>query len=86
MVETKTMDPSECGQLNGRYSCEGCPIYEMANEIVGENPTDPTSKSLVLQLRGQCADGGQMDLARLGIQVEEHQAVVTRLRRGWIPW
>lgn len=75
------ISPKDCGQLN-RGSCEGCPVYATAREILAENGGDAT----VLQttkLTSQCPAGAEMDVAGLGIAVSKVRNAVLDRSATW---
>lgn len=76
------ISPQDCGQLNGQGSCEGCPVYTTARDILAENGGD----ALVLQttkLTSQCPAGAEMDVASLGIEVSPISNAVLENRATW---
>lgn len=64
------LQPDQCIQLTEKnYSCAGCPIYSLAQEIISGGMD---GKTMVLQLTTRCPEGAQMNLKGLGISVEEN--------------
>ncbi len=62
---SERISEANCGQLNGIASCEGCPLYTEARGIIEESSSNAP---LVLQLRGYCPKGVQMDIKSLGLK------------------
>ena len=87
MTELIGINPADCGQLNGAKSCEGCPVYAVAKEIVVDSRQDAVQTLGTTKIASQCPEGAKMDLAVLGIKVKPEigtrglQEVVSNPRR-----
>lgn len=70
MKELIRINPADCGQLNGAKSCEGCPVYAAAREIIVDSTQDAAQTLGTTKIASQCPEGAKMDLAGLGIKIE----------------
>lgn len=64
------ISPADCGQLNGKGSCERCPVYIEALAIVTDNQQDAAHVLQAVKIATQCPVGAPIDLKGLGIMTK----------------
>lgn len=57
----KPIPPSDCGQLNGKTSCEGCPVYLEAIRVVNR-----TAEGSIDRIQTYCPPGAKMQSIAVG--------------------